>query len=59
MEQVPHFARPRFYEVIDALPRNPIGRVLKFELRETGVTPETVDLFGLGMVHDRQREIRA
>lgn len=55
MEHVPHFAVPRFYEVRDALPRNPIGRVLKFELRATGLTRATVDLFALGLAHDRRR----
>jgi crotonobetaine/carnitine-CoA ligase len=58
MEHVPHFARPRFYELIDALPRNPIGRVLKFELRGIGLTPDTVDLFALGLAHDRRREVQ-
>jgi carnitine-CoA ligase len=55
MEHVPHFAVPRFYEVLPALPRNPIGRVLKFELRATGLTADTVDLFALGLAHDRRR----
>jgi crotonobetaine/carnitine-CoA ligase len=54
LEHVPHFARPRYYELLDALPRNPIGRVLKFELRKSGITPGTVDLFALGLVHDRR-----
>jgi crotonobetaine/carnitine-CoA ligase len=56
MEHVPHFAVPRFYELLDALPRNPIGRVLKFELRAAGVTENTCDLFALGLVHDRRRD---
>jgi crotonobetaine/carnitine-CoA ligase len=55
MEHVPHFAVPRFYELLDALPRNPIGRVLKFELRDAGLTPGTVDLFALGLADDRRR----
>jgi crotonobetaine/carnitine-CoA ligase len=55
MEHVPHFAVPRYYELLDALPRNPIGRVLKFELRAAGLTPATVDLFALGLAHDRRR----
>jgi crotonobetaine/carnitine-CoA ligase len=56
MERVPRFAMVRYYELRDALPRNPIGRVLKFELREQGVTPQTVDLFELGLTHDRRQK---
>ncbi len=55
MEHVPYFAVPRYLEVLDALPRNPIGRVLKFELRKAGVTSATVDLFELGLTSDRRR----
>jgi crotonobetaine/carnitine-CoA ligase len=58
MENVPHFAVPRFYELLEALPRNPIGRVLKFELREAGLTAATVDLFALGLADDRRRDRR-
>jgi crotonobetaine/carnitine-CoA ligase len=54
MEALPHFAVPRYYELLDELPRNPIGRVLKFELRATGLTERTVDLFALGLAHDRR-----
>lgn len=31
---LPYFAVPRYIEFFDALPRNPVGRVLKYELRE-------------------------
>lgn len=40
---LPQFAVPRFIEFIDALPRNPAGKVLKFALRDAGVTPQTWD----------------
>ena len=40
---MPYFAVPRYLEFLDALPRNPVGRVLKHELRSRGVTPETFD----------------
>jgi hypothetical protein len=56
---VPHFAVPRYYELLDALPRNPIGRVLKFELREAGLTADTVDLLALGLADDRRRDASA
>ncbi|MDT7584500.1 MAG: carnitine-CoA ligase [Pseudonocardiales bacterium] len=52
---VPHFAVIRYVEVLAALPRNPIGRVLKFELRDRPNTPGTIDLFALGLTSDRRR----
>lgn len=35
--EMPYYAVPRYVEVMDALPRNAVGRVLKFELRDRGV----------------------
>ncbi|PWK91922.1 crotonobetaine/carnitine-CoA ligase [Fulvimonas soli] len=43
-DRLPYFALPRYIEFRDALPRNPVGRVLKYTLREEGVTPKTWDL---------------
>jgi crotonobetaine/carnitine-CoA ligase len=43
VERVPYFAVPRFIEFRDDLPRNPVGRVLKYELRDEGCTPSTWD----------------
>lgn len=43
IDRLPHFAVPRFIEFREALPKNPIGRVLKFQLREEGVTSRTWD----------------
>jgi crotonobetaine/carnitine-CoA ligase len=40
---MPYFAVPRYIEFLDALPRNPVGRVLKHELRSRGVTGATFD----------------
>jgi crotonobetaine/carnitine-CoA ligase len=34
---------PRYIEFRADLPRNPVGRVLKYELRDDGVTPATWD----------------
>ncbi|MDB5424862.1 MAG: putative AMP-dependent synthetase and ligase [Phenylobacterium sp.] len=42
--QVPYYAVPRYIEFRDSLPRNPQGRVLKYQLREEGCTPGTWDL---------------
>lgn len=43
IDNLPYFAVPRFIEFRDELPKNPVGRVLKYELREQGVTPTTWD----------------
>lgn len=43
VERVPFFAVPRYVEVVDDLPRNAVGRILKFRLRERGVTESTWD----------------
>jgi crotonobetaine/carnitine-CoA ligase len=43
IEQLPYFAVPRFIEFRNELPRNPVGRVLKYELRDQGVTDATWD----------------
>ena len=44
LDKVPYFAVPRFIEFREALPRNPIGRVLKFQLRDEGRTAATWDI---------------
>lgn len=43
VDNLPHFAVPRFYEFREALPKNPTGRVLKYQLRDEGVTADTWD----------------
>jgi crotonobetaine/carnitine-CoA ligase len=42
-ERVPKFAVPRYVEFREELPKNASGRVLKFQLREQGVTKATWD----------------
>jgi crotonobetaine/carnitine-CoA ligase len=51
---LPYFAVPRYVEVIPALPKNAVGRVLKHELRAAGVTEGTWDLEALGLVVSRE-----
>jgi crotonobetaine/carnitine-CoA ligase len=41
--RIPRFAVPRYVEFRNELPRNATGRVLKFQLREEGVTKATWD----------------
>lgn len=44
VESVPYYALPRYIEFRTNLPKNPQGRVLKYELREEGKTADTWDL---------------
>ena len=41
--ELPRFAVPRYIELVAEIPKNPVGRVLKFKLRERGVTAATWD----------------
>jgi crotonobetaine/carnitine-CoA ligase len=43
LDKVPYFAVPRFIEFRDELPKNPQGRVLKYQLRDEGRTAATWD----------------
>jgi crotonobetaine/carnitine-CoA ligase len=43
IERVPYFAVPRYIEFRKELPKNPVGRILKYELRDEGCTPATWD----------------
>jgi len=53
-ERVPYFAIPRYVEFRDDLPRNPVGRILKYELRAEGVTDATWDREAAGVEFDRR-----
>jgi crotonobetaine/carnitine-CoA ligase len=43
LDKVPYFAVPRYVEFRAELPKNPVQRVLKYQLRTEGVTPSTWD----------------
>ncbi|MGQ0534012.1 MAG: AMP-binding protein [Caulobacteraceae bacterium] len=43
IDRMPYFAVPRYIEFRAELPRNPVGRVLKYQLRDEGCTPGTWD----------------
>lgn len=47
-QHLPYYAIPRYVEYLDRLPRNAVGRLMKHQLRDRGVTAETVDLEALG-----------
>jgi crotonobetaine/carnitine-CoA ligase len=53
-ERVPYFAIPRYIEFRDDLPRNPVGRVLKYQLRDEGVTAATWDREVAGVTFERR-----
>lgn len=44
IEHVPYYALPRYIEFRSSLPKNPQGRVLKYQLRDEGKTATTWDL---------------
>jgi carnitine-CoA ligase len=54
VDRVPYFAVPRYIEFRDDLPRNPVGRVLKYQLRDDGVTATTWDREAAGFTFDRR-----
>ncbi|MCY1482856.1 Long-chain-fatty-acid--CoA ligase [compost metagenome] len=43
-DSVPYYALPRYIEFRRSLPKNPQGRVLKYQLRDEGKTADTWDL---------------
>jgi crotonobetaine/carnitine-CoA ligase len=51
---LPYFAIPRYVELLAALPRNGVGRVMKHKLREAGITPKTWDFEAMGLVVSKQ-----
>ena len=54
IDQLPYFALPRYIEFRDELPRSPVGRVLKRELRDEGVTPATWDLDASDVTYEKR-----
>ena len=51
VDRLPYFALPRYIEFRSELPRSPVGRVLKRDLREQGVTPTTWDVDAAGIAY--------
>lgn len=54
IEELPYFALPRYIEFRAELPRSPVGRVLKRELRDEGVTAATWDVEASGITYDKR-----
>lgn len=53
VRNIPFFAVPRYIEIMDDLPRSPVGRILKYELRERGAGHGTWDREAAGYVVQR------
>jgi crotonobetaine/carnitine-CoA ligase len=54
IDHLPYFALPRYIELRDELPRSPVGRVLKRELRAEGVTLATWDAEAAGITYEKR-----
>ena len=54
VDNLPYFALPRYIEFRAELPRSPVGRVLKRELRAEGVTANTWDAEASGVVYEKR-----
>jgi crotonobetaine/carnitine-CoA ligase len=54
IHELPYFALPRYIEFRAELPRSPVGRVLKRELRDEGVTPATWDVEASEVTYDKR-----
>ena len=55
LDNLPHFAVPRYIEFRKELPKNPTGRVLKYQLREEGRTPTSWDREEAGIAVRRRK----
>lgn len=53
-ENLPYYAIPRYVEIVDGLPRNAVGRIMKYQLREKPISDAVWDLDKLGLVVGRQ-----
>jgi crotonobetaine/carnitine-CoA ligase len=54
IDRLPYFALPRYIEFRELLPRSPVGRVLKRELRAEGATSGTWDAEASGIQYDKR-----
>ncbi len=52
---LPYFMIPRYFEVVDALPRTPSLKVEKYQLRSQGITPATWDREASGLRLRREK----
>jgi crotonobetaine/carnitine-CoA ligase len=52
--ELPYFVLPRYIEFREELPRSPVGRVLKRELRSEGVTAATWSVDASGITYEKR-----
>ena len=54
IDELPYFALPRYIEFRAELPRSPVGRVLKRELRDEAATDTTWDAEASGITYEKR-----
>jgi carnitine-CoA ligase len=54
VDRLPYFVLPRYIEFRLELPRSPVGRVLKRDLRDEGVTAATWDAEAAGIAYEKR-----
>ena len=54
IDELPYFALPRYIEFRTELPRSPVGRVLKRQLREEPIVPGGFDAESSGITYERR-----
>jgi len=54
IDRVPYYAVPRYIEFRTQVPRSPVGRILKYELRDEGVTAATWDRVKANVTFDKR-----
>lgn len=54
IEMMPYFAVPRFIEFRSELPKNPLGKVEKYKLRDEGCTATTWDIEKSGITYAKR-----
>ena len=51
--RMPRFMVPRYYRAVPVLPRTPTGKVMKNDLRDTGLTSDSFDHVAAGITIQR------
>ena len=54
VERMPRFTVPRYFEFVDELEKTASGKIRKQELRDSGITPATLDRETIGYVISRR-----
>jgi crotonobetaine/carnitine-CoA ligase len=54
IDKLPYYAVPRYIEFRNELPKNAVGRALKYQLRDEGCTPTTWDREKAGLKFERR-----